>query len=211
MSPQRAQSARRTPRETARDAFRTSVREAAERVFVRSGFQAAKMTDIAAAAGVAVGTLYNYFDSKEEIFVEIFAAHSRELHARLTPVLSAGSPSERLGNIVRTCLEYMDRHGALFAMFVERGGTAEYDLERLGGAVCAAEYTRFLRVLGDAMQAAVAAGELRRDIPAATMVATLSGAMNGATYAWLKRRRRGRLSAVTDDLLKLFLSGARPV
>jgi AcrR family transcriptional regulator len=167
------------------------------------------MTEIAAAAGVAVGTLYNYFDSKEEIFVEIFAAHSHELHARLLPVLSTGSPSERLGNIVRTCFEYMDRHGALFAMFVERGGTAEYDLERLGGAVCAAEYTRFLRVLGDAMQAAVAAGELRRDIPAATMVATLSGAMNGATYAWLKQRRRGRLSAVADDLLELFLSGAR--
>ncbi len=209
MSSKRAQSARPTPRETARDAFRISLRQAAERVFVRSGFQAAKMTDIAAAAGVAVGTLYNYFDSKEEIFAEIFVAHSRELHARLRPALSAESPVERLASIVRTCLEYMDRHGALFAMFVERGGMAEYDLQRLGGEVCEAEYARFLRVLGEATQAAMAAGELRSDIPAATMVATLSGAMNGATYAWLKRRRRGRLSAVADDLLKLFLSGAR--
>ena len=41
------------------------------------------------------------------------------------------------------------------------------------------------------------------------MVAALSGAMNGATYAWLKKKRRGRLSAAADDLLTLFLDGAR--
>jgi AcrR family transcriptional regulator len=210
MSSQRSQSARRTPRETARDAFRTSLREAAEKVFVRSGFHAAKMTEIAAAAEVAVGTLYNYFESKEEIFAEIFAVRSRELHARLQPALQTPSPIERLERIVHTCFEYMDQHGALFALYVERGGTAEYDLKRLGGDVTEAEYTRFLRVLGDAVGAGVAAGALRRDIPAATLVAALSGAMNGATYAWLKRRRRGRLSAVAADLLELFLSGARP-
>jgi AcrR family transcriptional regulator len=210
MSPQRVQNARRTPRETARDAFRNSLREAAERVFVRSGFLTAKMTDIAAAAGVAVGTLYNYFDSKEEIFAEIFLVRSRELHDRLQPVLATPDPLARLELTVRTCFEYMDRHGALFALFVERGGTAEYDVQRLGGDVCEAEYTRFLRLLSDVVQAAVAAGELRRDVPVATIVAMLSGAMNGAVYAWLKRRRRGRVSAVADDLMKLFLCGARP-
>jgi AcrR family transcriptional regulator len=210
MSSQRSQSVRRSPRENARDAFRTSLREAAERVFVRSGYHAAKMTEIAAAAGVAVGTLYNYFESKEEIFAEIFAVRSRDLHARLEPALEIAAPLPRLERIVRTCFEYIDRHGALFALFVERGGTAEYDLKRLGGDVTEAEYVRFLRVLADTIGAAVAAGELRRDIPAATLVAALSGAMNGATYAWLKRRRRGRLSAVTADLLELFLSGARP-
>jgi AcrR family transcriptional regulator len=210
MRPQRAQNARRTPRETARDAFRNSLREAAERVFVRSGFVTAKMTDIAAVAGVAVGTLYNYFDSKEEIFAEIFLVRSRELHDRLQPGLATPDPLARLESTVRTCFEYMDRHGALFALFVERGGTAEYDVQRLGGDVCEAEYTRFLRLLTDVVEAAVAAGELRRDVPVATIVALLSGAMNGAVYAWLKRRRRGRVSAVVDDLLKLFLSGARP-
>jgi AcrR family transcriptional regulator len=211
MTPQRPQTARRSPRETARDAFRAGLREAAERVFVRSGFQAAKMTEIAAAAGVAVGTLYNYFDSKDEIFAEIFVAHSRDLHAQLQPALAAAAPIDRLRAVVRTCFEYMDRHGALFALFVERGGVGEHDLERLGGQVCEAEYARFLRLLDAVIVAAVDAGELRRDVPAATLAAALSGAMNGVSYAWLKRRRRGRLRAAADDLLEVFLSGARPV
>jgi len=42
--------------------------EAATEVFGRHGLKAAKMTDIAAAAGVAVGTVYNYVDGKDALF-----------------------------------------------------------------------------------------------------------------------------------------------
>jgi AcrR family transcriptional regulator len=209
MPPQRAQARQRTPRETARDAFRAALREGAERVFARAGYQATKMTDIARDAGVAVGTLYNYFDSKEEIFQEIFLTRSHELHARLAPALAAACPLDRLRGVLRMAFAFMDEHGALFAMFVERGGTAEYDLHRLGGDVVQAEYERFLRLLLQNVEAAARAGRLRRDLPPALLVAALSGAMNGLTYAWLQRRRRGRLAAQTDALFDLFLTGAR--
>jgi AcrR family transcriptional regulator len=44
------------------------LQEAATEVFGRHGLKAAKMTDIAAAAGVAVGTVYNYVDGKNALF-----------------------------------------------------------------------------------------------------------------------------------------------
>ena len=161
------------------------------------------------AAGVAVGTLYNYFESKEVIFEEILATRGAEFRAALEPTLQIRSPIERLTAVVRSALEYIDQHSALFAILVERGGIAEYDLQRLGGDLTEREYVSFLGQLGDCLRAAVQAGELRRDVAVPTMVAALSGAMNGATYAWLKRKRRGRLSAAADDLLTLFLAGAR--
>ena len=190
-------------------AFRATLRDAAEQVFVRSGFHATKMADIAKAAGVAVGTLYNYFESKEVIFEEILATRGAEFRATLEPTLQIRSPIERLTAVVHSALEYMDQHSALFAILVERGGIAEYDLQRLGGDLTEREYVGFLGQLGDCLRAAVQAGELRRDVAVPMMVAALSGAMNGATYAWLKRKRRGRLSAAADDLLTLFLAGAR--
>jgi AcrR family transcriptional regulator len=196
-------------RESARQAFRAELRDAAERVFVRAGFQATKMADIAREAGVAVGTLYNYFESKEVIFEEILASRGGELLANLTPTLQIRSPLERLTALVRAALDFIDAHSALFAMIVERGGIAEYDLQRLGGDLTERQYLYFLEQLGDCLRAAVQARELRRDIAVPTMVAALSGAMNGATYAWMKRKRRGRLSAVADDLVSLFLAGAR--
>jgi AcrR family transcriptional regulator len=203
---------RKTPakaRETARLAFRASLRDAAEQVFARGGFQATKMADIAREAGVAVGTLYNYFESKEVIFEEILGTRAAEFLAKLEPTLEIRSPLERLRAIVFGALEYIDEHSAMFAILVERGGVAEYDLQRLGGDLTERQYESFLGQLGDCLRSAVQARELRRDIAVPTMVAALSGAMNGATYAWLKRKRRGRLSAVADDLVTLFLAGAR--
>src|SRR6185503_15218153 len=93
--PRATQSAKKRvphPRLSARDAYRQSILEAAERELVRVGFGAAKMTHVARAAGVAVGTLYNYFDSKEQIFAEIIAHRCAEMRAQLAQDLRGGTP-----------------------------------------------------------------------------------------------------------------------
>ena len=197
------------PRQSAKEAYRQGILAAAEREFARAGFAAVKMADVARAAGVAVGTLYNYFESKDEIFEQILVQRCTEMRASLTEALRDGTPLQNVAALVRNSLENLERQGALFAIFVERGAVAEYDLERIAGQVAQQEYQRFLSILGDVLSAAVDAGDLRKDVPVPTMVAALSGALNGAAYAWLKRRRRGRLTAVADDLLALFLAGAR--
>src|SRR5262245_55007662 len=69
---------REAAREGARGAFRDAIVSAAERVFARSGFYATKMAEIAREAGVGVGTLYNYFESKEVIFTEILVDRQAE-------------------------------------------------------------------------------------------------------------------------------------
>lgn len=54
------------------------IRQAAIRVFAREGFHQARMETIAHEAGVAVGTIYNYFDSKEKVLLSIFKAEFEE-------------------------------------------------------------------------------------------------------------------------------------
>ncbi len=52
---------------------RDRIREAAIGVFSAKGFHEARADEIAQAAGVAVGTIYNYFKNKEDILLDIFA------------------------------------------------------------------------------------------------------------------------------------------
>ena len=147
------------PRDTARRAFRDGIREAAEQACsCAPAFAATKMADIARASGVAVGTLYNYFESKEVIFEEIMAARGEEFRAHLDPALQIRSPLERLQALVRRTFEYLEQHGALFAILVERGGVAEYDLERLGGDACRARLPALPR---DARQRGARRGRCR--------------------------------------------------
>ena len=57
---------------------RSDIIEAAELIFTTRGFAAARMDDIAEVAGVAKGTLYLYFSSKQELFVSLLEARSDE-------------------------------------------------------------------------------------------------------------------------------------
>ncbi|MGI6567428.1 MAG: TetR/AcrR family transcriptional regulator [Limnochordia bacterium] len=63
---------------------RRDILDAAEQVFTASGFTAAKMDEIAEAAGVAKGTLYLYFDSKQDLFVSLLEERISEYVTAVT-------------------------------------------------------------------------------------------------------------------------------
>jgi AcrR family transcriptional regulator len=209
MAPSPRKKGTKSPQEAARSAFRDEVRLAAERVFATKGFGATKMADIAAEAQVGVGTLYNYFANKQEIFEAIFLSRAEQFQTTLDNATVGLLPLEQVSTLIRASMLQVEEHGALFSMFFERGGIGELDIERLGGKVIEELYQSFLRRLEDAISGAVKDGTLRDDIPVSTMVAMLAGARNGALYAWLKGRRRGRIADSAENLLTLFLSGAR--
>jgi AcrR family transcriptional regulator len=199
---------RESLREEARGTYREAIIAAAERVFTRAGFYTTRMADIAREAGVGVGTLYNYFESKELIFSEIVATKHGEFKSAVEGAAVAEDALERLRQIVRGSLECLDEHGGLYAVFMERGAVGESDVERLVSAKAAKGYTEFLELLEKTLRAAVRAKQIRSDVDPRLLVSALSGAMNGAVYSWMKRGRKGRVSQITDELVELFLNGA---
>lgn len=82
--------------------------EAAKQVFERDGFLTARITDIAATAGLSQGSFYHYFDSKEQVFREVAEAQEERLTAppdegSLAP--PDGSPRAVIGQANRRYLE----------------------------------------------------------------------------------------------------------
>jgi AcrR family transcriptional regulator len=65
--------------------------DAARRVFEREGFLTARISDIAATAGLSQGSFYHYFDSKQQIFREVAEAQER----RLTEASGEDTAAER--------------------------------------------------------------------------------------------------------------------
>ena len=72
------------------------IMDGARSVFLGSGFDGASMNDIARAAGVSKGTLYAYFDSKEELFKAIIRAEYAQSAERLCAFKRAGDAREML-------------------------------------------------------------------------------------------------------------------
>jgi AcrR family transcriptional regulator len=96
-----------------RKGVRTRARlvDAAKQVFERDGFLDARIVDIAETAGLAPGTFYHYFDSKEQIFREVAEAQEERLTAPPEDV-DEEAPADQtpLGRIRRSNLRYLQRY-----------------------------------------------------------------------------------------------------
>ncbi len=76
---------------------RREILVAAQKVFDASGYAATTMEAVASAAGIAKGSIYNYFDSKHELFAQVFTQANAGTEQELGPVLAgSASASEKL-------------------------------------------------------------------------------------------------------------------
>ena len=99
---------------------RAGLIHAAARVFERDGFLDARIADIAGEAGVATGTFYTYFDSKEEIFREVVDELIDELYQQSHVGDLAGSdPAARIAAANRLYVEAFAKHAKLYAVVVQ--------------------------------------------------------------------------------------------
>ncbi|HEX2882580.1 MAG TPA: TetR/AcrR family transcriptional regulator [Polyangiaceae bacterium] len=191
-------------------AYREAILDAAELLFLRKGYHNSKMADLALAVGVSTGTLYNYFESKEVVFASLVERGREEFLSALTAAAASGSAAERLNATVRTALEYIERRGALYALYFQLGALTESDIRRAGGDSAEAGYLAFLDLLRAALTDAAAAGVVRKDVDIELLVGGVAGAVNSRIFSWVRNGRKANLATDATSIIELFLDGARP-
>src|SRR5262245_43382871 len=97
---------------------RETILRAATDVFATRGFFNSQVADVARAAGVAAGTVYLYFKSKDDLLVSIFDRTMKDVmdEARAT-LAAAADPIDRLRRIATLHLERMSRDRDLAVVF----------------------------------------------------------------------------------------------
>jgi AcrR family transcriptional regulator len=131
---------------------------AARAVIEEGGYGAATVAAIAESAGVASGTLYRHFSSKEELFVELFrAVCDREVEAmrEAADTMPGGSTHvDRLETVLATFAARALRRPRLAWALIAEPVDPLVDAERL------AYRARYSALTADALQAGIEAGEL---------------------------------------------------
>lgn len=95
--------------------------DAAARLFGTHRFHEVRMDDIATAALVGKGTLYRYFQDKDELFAALLDHTAAQLSVRVRAAMDAEEgPVARLHALVQTLIEFFDDHPHLFDL-IQRG------------------------------------------------------------------------------------------
>ena len=155
---------------------------AAERIFARRGFFAAKVSDVAKEAGVADGTIYLYFKSKDDLLISLFERRMQQVNELLKDaVADIKSPSEQLRTFIKTYLQLVhDEPTAVEVLTIELRQSSKFMKEYENP-----QFADFLRLLGGIIAAAQDKGELDRSIPAHVAARMIFGVLDELALAWV--------------------------
>jgi AcrR family transcriptional regulator len=186
---------------------RNQILDAATKVFVRQGFQHARMDDIVEESGLSKGTLYWYFKSKEDIINAI----SRRLFTgdleKLEGLLEAeGTASERLMQLTNYRVAGLKRMSNLVPIIFEFYAVAVHQqwVKQFIG-----EYFKHFRgLLEDLIQQGIDRGEFY-PVNAAETAISLASMYEGLTIHWLMEPETVQWDILSENSIPILLNGLK--
>jgi len=178
--------------------------DAAVRVFARYGFYNSRVSDIAREAGIASGTIYLYFKTKDEILVTLF----REKMAGFVSALRkeiAGEPEApaKVRRLVRLHFETLEAHPDM-AEVVQVELRQGHKFFR---GASAHEVSAYFALIAGVLEEGIACGRIRPDVPVKLATKMLFGAMDQVATSWVLGKRGYRLADAAEPVANIFLKG----
>ena len=174
-------------------ANRERILAAARQAFASRGLDA-EVKEIAALAGVGVGTLYRHFESRDDLLRAVITGTRADLLARIETALETTAPVEAFRAVIRAAAEVFERFGALTELAIS-GRLIEYHADR---------QEEFNAAFARLLQRGIRDGSFRPDLDIETTIAALAGVFVSGSLAQLGDARG--FQAAADAVADLFLS-----
>lgn len=180
--------------------------EAAIKVFAERGFHQARVTDIAALAGVADGTIYLYFRNKEDLLLTIFEEKMQEIIDGMRRELAGvADPLDRIRAFARYHFRLVRDERALAEVLqielrLSNKFLKEYRPRPLWN---------YLAIFAELVRAGQEAGSVRADVDPFTAKWAFFGALDELAMQWVLSRGKPRfnLDAAADTVADIFIKG----
>jgi TetR/AcrR family transcriptional regulator, fatty acid metabolism regulator protein len=195
------------PLSESRAAKRRQILDAAIGIFAEQGFFAARTRDIAASAGVAEGTIYLYFDGKDDLLLSAFRERVDEFSASVAPLLSMDVPfQERLTRLIRMQFEGIEAEPELATVLLMETRQSS----KFYGEPVRAVLRTYAGTLDELLSAGVTEGALRADLDVPLARRILVGALEEIELDWLLGDRTRSLVLQAPQLAAALVGGFAP-
>ena len=189
---------------------RDEIMTAAEKVFARNGFHATTIADVAKEANLAYGSVYQYFDSKDDLFHALIAAEEYALRTHVAVALAAsgtrfGYAEAPFRATLRATFEFFETDRATTKLLFRDAYALDNRFDnRLGGI-----YERFI----DDIETLIVAAQKRGEVLAAPprLVAyTLTALIGQMAHRRLTTDDGVTAAEAADFIVSLVFKGLRP-
>ncbi|MEJ7849152.1 MAG: TetR/AcrR family transcriptional regulator [Pyrinomonadaceae bacterium] len=183
---------------------REAILRAGIKVFAGKGYFNSKVSDIAGEAGIADGTVYLYFKSKDEILHSIFDRAMAEFISEGKKELAGiPAPEDKLRRIAELHLEKLGADRDMAIVFqVELRGSTKFMQE-----FSAAGFAEYLDIIRETIEQGQKTGVFRDDMKAVVCAKILYGALDEMVTNWVLSSKSYPLAPMAGQVLKIFFGG----
>jgi AcrR family transcriptional regulator len=179
---------------------RAVIVEAAGRLFGERGYEATRLDEIAAAAGVTKPIVYRHFDSKRQLYLALLDRHRDDLAGFVASIPAEGTTEQRLRAVLEVWLDYVEARSYAWKMlFRDTGGGPEI------GARRREVHAEARAVLVDLIRSLAATPVPRRELE--PLAELMSMGMAALVLWWIEEdavSRRAVLDSLTTAWVKLL-------
>lgn len=177
---------------------------AAVRVFARTGYHGSTMAAVAAEAGVATGTIYLYFERKQDLLVSLFQRHLSDYMERCRPLLAAAdSGVARLRLLAELHLAFFAEDRELATVFQIHIREPDPILAE-GIRPSVAEY---FDLIAEVILDGVRAGAFERHLDVRLARQVFFGALDEIVTGWLRSKRGYALMSTLAPVVDMLARG----
>jgi AcrR family transcriptional regulator len=195
----------RKARELAQRKFEILV--VAERLFARKGFFKTSMAEIAQEAEFSVGSLYQFFPSKDAVYVALMEDKFAEYLALVRrEVAAAKTVLDQLDALIATKFGFFEKHRNFFRIYVTEWGVGECSVKGALGERISGLRDEYLTLLTRIMAAGIRRRVFQK-FDAREMAHLFDGMMNAIIHQWIASAGEESLTAKAGAIRDVYLRG----
>ncbi len=174
-------------------------------VFARHGFYKATISQIAADAKVADGTIYLYFKNKDDILYQFISYKTDIVFRKMNQAVENGrNAEEKLRNLIKCHLEEFQNDKNMAVIFQSEVRYLR-DIESQIKDIS----KMYLDLLSEIIEQGQIEGSMRQDLFVGLVKRFILGAVEGVINTWVSADGKYDLVSMADPLVDLYLSGVK--
>jgi AcrR family transcriptional regulator len=198
------------PRIVDKVAKKAEILQVAMQVFAKKGVVKTKMIDIATAAGIGKGTIYEYFSSKEDIFSEAYTTVFQSMEKSLIEAVnSLEDPIDKLRRLVDLSLQHFITEsrefiGIMMDFWAE--GIRRKDQHIIDLISLHEMYSKYRKLIAGILTEGIEKGQFR-NMDTHSMSAILIGSLDGLLLQWIMDQDLFDTKQLANTFMDVFLNG----
>jgi AcrR family transcriptional regulator len=188
---------------------RTEILEQAEKVFAAKGFYNVTMAEIANASGFSIGSLYQFFEGKENLYTMMISEKFDLMYAEIRKATNAAKDTTgKIEALIAAHLHFIEKNTDFCRLFIKGENAALSEVMTLLRRKLIDDYFKHITFIENLLKDGIKKGTLRALSPH-EMASALFHLIRSSSIEWLLVSAKESLSSKKGFIMDIFLHGVK--